>query len=340
MNKMNSLKYILHGCSLKPTHWIHCDYCHTICKTQTCGNCHLVFYCGIECQTNAWAEHKRFCSDLKSTRQLLERVGIRQSSDFGSVFVFIYIRRYITKKKHVRALQLCQVYMLNESNPAFMNKTETDDDMRRRMHWQVRWFASLCMIQAGIFDKARITMLEAHKYAVSHDKCHEMVDSQLAYALGGLLNIVLEQGSYDVTIFDDTLSKLKYSPRAQQIILMCQANVMETFDEKYMLLKRATALGPNAYVTNNLAVFKLTIHKTDTVARSILHTNVIRFGDEHPMFKNNLAVAVAVTDNSTSAIRMAQRLLAEASRLSTKHRLVGRNLLYVTQSLRSIKVGP
>lgn len=52
----------------------HCSKCGP--RFKKCGRCKLVYYCGVECQTAAWKDHKTECAaaanhpDLDATRKM------------------------------------------------------------------------------------------------------------------------------------------------------------------------------------------------------------------------------------------------------------------------------
>jgi hypothetical protein len=54
-----------------------CEHCSQVgLRVKKCGRCKLVYYCGVECQTAAWEDHKTECAaaakhpDLEATRQM------------------------------------------------------------------------------------------------------------------------------------------------------------------------------------------------------------------------------------------------------------------------------
>jgi len=58
--KEKAVKAILDKCS-----YPNCKYTNTSTELQECASCHLVRYCGRDCQVAHWEEHKPICKEAK-----------------------------------------------------------------------------------------------------------------------------------------------------------------------------------------------------------------------------------------------------------------------------------
>jgi len=69
-----------------------CGWCNALGATKRCGRCRFVPYCGLECQKQAWREHKPICWPPPPP--------LPSESPFGPEFVVFSDPQYLLPREH------------------------------------------------------------------------------------------------------------------------------------------------------------------------------------------------------------------------------------------------